>query len=94
MAFERTYKMVCDACGKVHNEKLFGGYSTPRRARAAAKHDGWQRCRVVVGQYEGDEWGEDSMGRYGRTGRKKMYDEHAGRDFCPQCLDAMDEVKE
>lgn len=89
MSLSRTYLLRCDSCHKVHNAGKTG-YSTPRRARSAAKHDGWQRRTVVVGRYEGAECKEDSDGKLRLTGKIVMYEVRAGRDFCEQCLDAME----
>lgn len=91
MSVVRTgYQRKCDGCKAIHHAVC----SSPRRAMAAAKRDGWQRREVVVGQYEGDERelirfpsGEQ---HYVKTGRRKMYDERAWRDLCPVCLDEME----
>lgn len=92
MSVVRTgYQRKCDNCGAIHVAVC----SSPRRAMAAARRDGWQRREVVVGQHEGDEreWmthvatGES---HYVKTGRRKMFDERAWRDLCPTCLDRME----
>lgn len=92
MSLSRTYEIKCDGCAKVHMANQFG-YSTPRRARAAARHDGWQRRTVVVRQTENDEWGTDADGWYRRTGRTKMYEERAARDFCEDCAQSLDAME-
>lgn len=77
MSLERTYKLVCDGCGTTHALYDAGGYSTPRRARAAAKADGWQRIKVVTGRSSYPDSDEPSGVHW--------YDVIAGRDFCPAC---------
>jgi hypothetical protein len=42
VTLERTYRLQCDGCRAVYDRE-HEGYSTPRRARAAAHRDGWQR---------------------------------------------------
>jgi hypothetical protein len=78
MGLERVYFLKCDGCGAVHKTAC----PSPRRARAAAKRDGWQRRKVVVGRsYYPDSDEPDG---------KHYYDVIAGRDFCPTCLDKME----
>ncbi len=75
MGLKRTYALLCNACGA----KTASGYSTPRRARAAAKAVGWSRRTVVV-QNVGYYWG--------KGGIKIYYDDKRGQDFCPRCTEA------
>lgn len=88
MSFERAYNLKCDNCAKVHITTC----PTPRRARAAAKRDGWQRRQVVVGTHLIPDYKLDPYrGGYVLTGHTE-FDTTAGRDFCPACLDKMDEL--
>ncbi len=76
MSLERTYRLVCDTCATVHGNRDEPGYSTPRRARAAAKGDGWSRRTVVVGQRY-----------YWYDGVQEFYDDKRGQDFCEACTE-------
>lgn len=88
MSLSRTYLLRCDSCSAIHNAGKTG-YTTPRRARAAARHDGWQRRTVVVGKSSYPDYEEDAFGQYRYIGQKE-YDVRAGRDYCENCLDAME----
>jgi hypothetical protein len=80
MGLRRTYRIVCDDCGRIY-VPLPHNTETPRRARAEAKRHGWQRrnvgairlCNDGITSYQ--EWGPY-------------------RDFCAQCLDKMDTPQE
>lgn len=43
MGLRRRYLLICDECGVRHKTSAMLWYDTPRRARAAAKRDGWIR---------------------------------------------------
>lgn len=78
MGLSRTYQLTCDRCGLVHVTAC----ASPRRARAVAKHDGWARRKVPYL----DRWFDGVRQREGVN--------YVGRDFCPECLDAMDSESE
>ena len=73
MAIERRYRIICDRCGG-RPPTLF--YDNPRRARAGAKHHGWQRRNMgeIRTREDGSQW--QAWGPY--------------QDLCPICLDRMD----
>ena len=88
MSVVRTgYQRKCDGCGAVHEVVC----SSPRRAMAAAKRDGWRRLEVVVGQREEDEYiwvlNAPEGEHYRRTGKRKLYDIRKWQDLCGSCLD-------
>lgn len=82
MGLKRTYQLRCDGCGKGAD----GESDTPRRARAIAKRDGWQRIKVVVGQ----SWYPDDDEPSGRH----YYDDVRGRDFCRTCAERMEDKED
>lgn len=80
MALHRTYRLKCNTCGAVHGNTAEIGYSTPRRARAAAKHDGWAH-RVL--EVPSGSW-------YRFEGRDFERTDTHYHDYCPACIDAQD----
>lgn len=90
MGLKRFYQITCDQCGEVHVSYLS---DTPRRARAAAKRDGWARRKVVVGRELIVNWNQVLLAQniYQSDGTSEWGDDILrGRDFCPKCVEAMD----
>lgn len=90
MGLYRHYSLTCDGCGKVHTALT----TTPARARSAARHDGWARRKVKAGQERNyRKWEEQPDGKWimVRIPEGFLVDVYANRDFCPTCLEKMEQ---